>query len=180
MKWKEDNRKNEQVYYKGIKQNIDIKLMEKERLLTEQERKYIINAIENRDWRLGIILLGISFLVLLVLWVLFIKEGYIKGVVMSLIWWGVLVVLTVGDAIISTNKLLKLAKKNEIYVREAVFLDLSKYSYGIFEIAKNGKRKIWGCKAGRKDDIKVGDKVILVKIKKRLVWIYKARKDDSE
>lgn len=151
-----------------------IKLKEKERLLTEQEREHIISAYQNRDWRLIIILCTIVVLLFFLISVFLFYPDNLSGAIIWFISMCILVGLYFGEAVICVNKVLEGAKKNEIYVKEAIFLDSNKYHQATFEIIKKGRREYFFCKAGLKDDINVEDKVILMKIKKKYVWAYKA------
>ena len=162
----------------GDEHNLEVKLKERERLLTEQERRCIVDGLENRDWKL---MIGVCILILLLIvalsWGIYRPDKIIDSII-CFIWWFLAVVLGLGDTLISANKLLTTAKRNEVYVKEAVFLGSNKYHHGGFEIMKNGKRKYFGCRATLRDDIKRGDKVILVKMKKKYMWVYKAREDE--
>ena len=128
-------KKRNNYYTEGWKN--EIKLVEKERLLTEQERERIINAYENRNWKLIIMLCGLVIFLIAVLSVFFYCLGGI---------------------------------------REAVFLDSNKYHHATFEVVEKGRWKLFFCDAGLRENIKKGDIVILVKVRKKYVWVYKARK----
>lgn len=172
-------KKKEIIQQHGEHQKNKIKLLEKERLLTEQERSHIINVLENRNWKLAITLLSIIFLLHLAASTYFFYQGYRKEAVIFGIGGIGTLVLALGDALISANKLLVAAKNNEVYIKEALFLHSNKYHHGTFEIMKKGRMEYFFCDASFKDNVKRGDKVILVKIKKKFVWVYKAREDEN-
>lgn len=157
-----------------------IKLLEKERLLTEQERKYIIGAIENRSLKLVISLCCICFVLITVICVvLTINDDIRKGVIFSLI-------LNMGlfymfwNSWNITSKLGESIKKDEVYVKEAIYLNINKYHDASFYVMKNGRREIFLSYAINQDNASSGDKVILIQMSKKQVWIYKAREDEMQ
>lgn len=151
-----------------------INLKEKERLLTEQERRHIISKFENRDWKQFRIICVIFFLLIFLLSMWFLYLGGIKDAIICFSVCTLCGTLGCLYMFLKTNKLLKLVRKNEIYVKEAVFLDYANNGYGIFEISKNGKKKIVSMGAYMNDKVSEGEKVILVKMGRKYVWIYKA------
>lgn len=155
------------------------KLLEKERLLTKKEREHIIEIFEKRNWKAFTIACVVFYVLVIGLSVFFFYLGGIKDAIINLALWTVFIVVYLGELYFVTEKHLRLVKENKAYVKEAIFLHSSKYHHGAFEIMKNGKREYFFCDVGIRDEIRKGEKVILVKIKKR-VWVYKAREDEMQ
>lgn len=170
-----EKKKKRNNYYTETWKN-EIKLVEKERLLTEQERERIINAYENRNWKLIIMLCGLVIFLIAVLSVFFYCLGGIREAVINFILWTILAGVCIGENYVISDKIMKSAKKNEVYVREAVFLDSNKYHHVTFEVMEKGRWKLFFCDAALRENIKKRDVVILVKVRKKYVWVYKARK----
>lgn len=182
MEKQNKNQKKKRANYDTECGKAEIKLKEKERLLTEAERKYIVDSLENRDWRLMVAMCIILLLVIVGLsWGIY-SPDKMKETIIFFVWWIFTVALGLGDILISANKLLAAAKKREVYIKEAIFLNLYKYQYGAFEIMQNGKKKYFSCRATLRDEVKVGEKVILVKKRRKYkyVWVYKAREDEKQ
>ena len=163
----------------GDKHNLEVKLKERERLLTEQERRYIVNSYENRDWKIFRKICVVLFFSIMIVSMISLRVEDVKDAVVDFLLWTAFAMIGITYMFWLSNKLLNLVKKNKVYVKEAVFLDYFKYGYGSFEIMKNGKRTILSLKAFLKDEIKVGEKVILVKMGKKYVWVYKAYEDET-
>lgn len=157
-----------------------VKLKEKERLLTEQERCYIITNLENRDWRIFFILCLVLVFLLIFLSMLFFYLGGIKDAIVCFSAGVLFTVTCYLYMLIKSNKLLKRARKNEVYVKEAVYLGGGKYGYGYFEIIKNGKKIIKSATAVLQDKVREGEKVIIVNMGRKYVWVYKAREALAE
>lgn len=170
--------KKESIQQQDESQKGETKLLEKERLLTEQERKHIIEIFEQRDWKTFVIACVLFYVVVIGLSLFFFELGGIKDAIINFFLWTLFIVVYIGELFFLTEKHLRLVRENRVYVKEAIFLYINNYHYGNFVIMKKGKKEYFFCKAGLRENVKKGDVVILVPIRKKYVWVYKARKDE--
>ena len=155
-----------------------MELMEKERLLTESEKRYIIGAIEKRDIKLGIAIYGIMLFFLSVLCFSFITlDGMVSAIIIFFVV-NIGVLLMLHNTWNTASKLAEAVKRNEIYVREAIYVSASMNRYGNFKIRKNGRMQSYLPNAFLLEKFNREDKVILIQMGKNYVWVYKAREDE--
>lgn len=156
-----------------------IELMDGERLLTEKERKCIASVKKGRNIKLLVVLYGIFFVLTTIINIDFIIQGEIIIAIIIFLIENIGVPLLIRSAWITADKLAEAAMRNEIYVREAIYINAGYKNYAVFEINRNGKRVPFYAYALIADDVKRGDKVILVQVDEKWKWIYKARADEA-
>ena len=88
------------------------------------------------------------------------------------------VIVLLRDAWNTASKLAESAKRNEVYAREAIYKKTGYGNYATFEVNRNGRRVPFYAYALVKDNVKHGDKVILIQMDKKWIWIYKACEDE--
>ncbi len=151
-----------------------IELAEDERLLTEQEKEHIISAYQNRDWKIIITLCILCILLITGISIaLTFKDGIGRGIAFStIVNIGILYIFWYTWHL--TAKLVNSIKKNEIYVKEAIYLNSNKNHYASFYIKEKGRRQLFFSNALNQDKVKNGEKVILISMGKKQVWVFKA------
>ncbi len=151
-----------------------VKLEENERLLTDQEKNYILGKIENRNHGKVVILCVAIFLIITAISAcVFFFEGIKEGVICFLLC-GIWVFPMLWNSWRTTNKLAKKIENKEVYVKEAIYRDSNKYHYATFEVNKHGKNELFFSNAYFPEKIMSGEKVILIRIDEVVVWVYKA------
>lgn len=155
-----------------------IRLIDRERLLTEQERNHIISAMENRNVKLGVIVYCIFFFLTMIINIFPIMHGEILIAIIIFLVENIGVLVLLRDAWNTASKLAESAKRNEVYVREAIYKKTGYGNYATFEVNRNGRRAPFYAYALVKDNVKHGDKVILIQMDKKWIWIYKAFEDE--
>lgn len=156
-----------------------IELLEEVRLLTEQEKKHILGTIENRSPKMAVLLCIIIVVLILALSVFIFLLGGVKESIINFFIWVIWVFPMLWSAWNTTSKLGDSIRKNEMYVKEAIYRGSNKYHYAAFEIKKNGRSESFCSNALNQDNAMCGDNVILVQMGKKQVWVYKAREDES-
>ena len=163
-----------------MKEEKEQRELSEERLLTENEKKYIIGAIEKRDIKLGIAIYGIMLFFLTLLCLIFISLDGVKSAISIFLVVNIGVLLMLRNSWNTASKLADAVKKNEIYVKEAIYESSNKYHYATFEVRKSGRRD-WICSSAFfAERINKGEKVILIQKDEVVVWVYKAREDNEQ
>ncbi|BCJ93048.1 hypothetical protein acsn021_06170 [Anaerocolumna cellulosilytica] len=144
---------------KNVKE--EVQLLGNERPMTKAEHDILKESMDLKKKKKVIIIVWILFII--VVFILSIGVYFmdsIKSAIISFVIINSFVVFAVGTIVYDIKKLLK---KDEIFVREAIFLNINKYHRACLDINKNGKRKIISVSASTREKIIKGDKVIILK-----------------
>lgn len=156
------------------KQNEKMDLSEETRLITEREKKIILERYNNRNKIKYIVLLyGIVLVITGGFWGVISKFGGFKIGARFFAGLNFIFLYFAVYTAINSKKIVKQIKLNELFVREAIFIGSNKYHNATFEIMKKGKRELYFRTVSLNDKVKKGDKVILIEVK-GIDWVYKA------
>lgn len=152
-----------------------VQLLGHERPMTKAEREVIQNALDLKKKKKLLVSAYLFYLFLalfsgiLLSYFSFIKEAIITFISFNLIFAFVV--------IYARYPLKKLLRQEVIYVREGIFITINKYYYAEFEINNNGKREslFINAMSGDSKPIRKGDKVIIVKVRRKFAYIYHPR-----
>lgn len=161
-----------------------MKVSEGNRLLTEVEKKVILDGYNNMKKSNLIIILAVAFLIYIIAsimwgavwWIIYgnaetgIRQGLICFMVIS-IFTGVWVI----QHFVKLKVIVKKVQDNTLYVKEAIYEKTSgKYNTVYLQMYNKGKMTYDGYSLLVREQLQRGDKVIVLQMKGRK-WVYKAR-----
>ena len=151
-------------------------ILKERRLLSKAEKKYINEKMAKRSVK-GLVICYVIFLLLIsALAALFIFLGGIKEGIVCFTLLHLLFVMIMVYISKSVDKLLETINSGDVYVREAIFLDSNIYHHSTFEVMNKGRKELYFRKVTPDNEVKAGDKVVLIEIGKTL-WVYKVQAD---
>ena len=160
------------------------KIEKEERLLTEEEKKYVIDGYNKIRWSNFALIFGLTFIIYVLL-----------GLLWGLIWWSVDQDITMGLRqgfgllffitgitsiwiiyyFLNLQVVIKKIKANRMYVKEAIYEKTSgKYNRVYLQMYKKGKLRYSGYHLLLREPLNKGDKVIVLQMRGR-AWVYKVK-----
>jgi hypothetical protein len=132
--------------------------------MTQEEKNFIKSGLQSlKKNKTTIILIVVLYLILT--FIMSVGIYFICSLKIAIITFIAFNLLFVCATVPTRYKLVKLISKDEIWVREAIFLSINKYHYASFEINDNRIRKIMCANAIPHEEICRGNKVIIIKVR---------------
>lgn len=156
-----------------------IELLDKERLLTENEKKYIVDVIKNRNSKGVILFYGIVLFFLIIICALLISANELCVAILFFIVVNIILPIVLYNTWNTASKLAESIKQNEVYAREAIYVAAGMNRYANFKVKKDGRVQSYLTNAFLLEKFNCGDKVILIQMEENYVWVYKAREDKA-